>query len=87
MKTSTWSWKSKAHPNWTFAFMFDQQVSEKDAKILIRNYWNMSRLPTGFTLRPAPTPNLYQWLTDDIKSVPDTTCKHSITMILARLIQ
>jgi hypothetical protein len=48
MKRHRWIWKSKAHPSGLRGFIFSVLVSRTKAKHLIRQYWDVKRLPTGF---------------------------------------
>ena len=51
MKTNRWLWSSVAHPSGNHSFIFSTCVTSSQAKSLIRHYWDIERLPTGFKLR------------------------------------
>lgn len=51
MKTNRWLWSSVSHPSGNHGFIFSACVTNSRARSLIRRYWDLERLPTGFKLR------------------------------------
>lgn len=82
MRHNSWLWKSKAHPGWNHAFIFVEPVSIRDAKILIRNYWQTEKLPKGFEL--SPMVHAMRWTASDIRSVTNVNASGMLTVIAAK---
>jgi hypothetical protein len=56
-----------------------------DAKILVRNYWQLEKLPKGFELSAMVSAMRFSWTTKDVRDVTNTSASGTLTMILVKI--
>jgi hypothetical protein len=71
-----WLWVSRAYPvlgsrpfDVSDGFIFSQRVTRNEAAKLIREYWDIPRLPTGFKLLYVSRYTIWTFHPENIKNV------------------